>query len=96
MTATAPPNVKPATNGHRQPVLIEVPRHELVGALMDWQALAQEAMDANGAALQILTRLVPDAVIYEAIRNTHDTHARLMQLLLHLRASAGLFDRPID
>ena len=95
MTATAA-RVKPATNGHRRPALIEVQKHELVGDILDWQALAQEAMYANGAALQILTHVEPDVAIYEAIRATHDTHARLMQLLLHLRASAGLFDRPTD
>jgi DNA-binding FadR family transcriptional regulator len=93
---TAPTRFTSVTNGHRRPVVIEVERHQLVGDLMDWQALAQEAMYANGAALQILTRLEPDAAVYEAIRATHDTHARLMQLLIHLRAIAGLFDRPID
>jgi hypothetical protein len=87
---------KPATNGHRRPVRIEVERHQLVGDLMDWQALAQEARDANGAALSIINRFERDAAVYEAMRCMHATHNNLAQLLAHLRAAAGLLDRPID
>jgi len=91
MTATVA-RPKAPTNGQRRPVRIEVERHQLVGDLMDWQALATEAMYANGAALQILTHVDKDAAVYEAIRSVHDTHARLMQLLVHLRAAAGRLD----
>lgn len=85
-----------ATNGRRRPVLIEVDRHAVVGSLMDWQALAQEALFANGAALQILTGLERDALVYEAIRATHDTHARLTRLLADLRKQAGALDGRTD
>jgi predicted glycosyl hydrolase (DUF1957 family) len=95
MTSTAT-RVRPATNGQRRPVLVQVPKHQLVGQVMDWQALAQEAMYANGAALQILNGFERDAAVYEAMRAVHDTHNHLAQLLAHLRAAAGLLDRPID
>lgn len=93
-TATRPPAVaewRAAIKG-RRPVRIEVERHQLVGDLLDWQALAQEARDANGAALQILDGFERDAAVYEAIRCTHDVHARLMQLLIDLRVAAGRLD----
>jgi hypothetical protein len=86
--ATAPAR----TNGHRRPVRLEVDRHELVGQVLDWQALAAEALLTNGAALALLDGFPRDALVYEAIRATHDTHARLMQLLADLRAAAGDLD----
>jgi DNA-binding FadR family transcriptional regulator len=85
---------KPATNGHRRPTQVTVDRHALVGHVLDWQALTCEAMDANGTALQILCGLERDAAVYEAMRATHDTHARLMQLLTDLRAAAHELDNP--
>lgn len=50
------------TNGNRRPVVIAVPRAELVGSLMDVQTLAAEGMDAVGDALQAIERL------YEALQ----------------------------
>lgn len=65
MTATLTP-LKSATNGHaaRRPVVIEVPRHELVGELLDMQARAHEGMAAVGEALAAIERL------YEALQGT--------------------------
>jgi hypothetical protein len=84
--------VQTRTNGHRRPVRLEIDRHQLVGQVLDWQALAAEALVTNGAALAILDGFPRDALVYEAIRATHDTHARLMQLLADLRAAAGDLD----
>lgn len=88
-TRTTPTNGKHA---QPRPVRILVDRHQVVGQVMDWQAMAQEAMYANGAALQILIRLDGDPLVYEAVRATHDTHARLSRLISELRKAAGELD----
>jgi len=89
---TAPVAVKAPTNGQRRPVRLVFERHQLVGTVMDGQVLAVEAMEANGAVLTILNGFDRDAAVYEAIRASHDVHARLMQLLIELRALAGKLD----
>jgi hypothetical protein len=82
----------PATSATRRPVRVVFERHQLVGTVMDSQALASEAMQANGTVLTILNGFDRDAAVYEAIRSVHETHARLMQLLIELRALAGKLD----
>ena len=44
-------------NGTRRPVVVAIPRAELVGSLMDVQALATEGMDAVGEGLRAVERL---------------------------------------
>lgn len=89
MTAAAPIPIA----SRRRPTRVLIDRHELVGALLDWQALTQDAMVANGAALQLLMRQAPGASRDEAIRATHETHTALSGLLASLRRAAGDYDR---
>jgi hypothetical protein len=91
MTALVRPPTT-ATNGNRRPVRIEVDRHELVGRVMDWEALTFEALDANGATMLLLSHLSRDGVVYEAIAATQDTHERLFRLLNELKAIARELD----
>ncbi len=88
--------LKAPTSGQRRPVRVIFERHLLVGSVMDGQALALEAMEANGAVLTILNSFDRDAAVYEAIRSTHEVHANLMQLLIDLRALAGQLDGLTD
>lgn len=82
------------TNGHaaRRPVHVEVPRAELVGRLMDFQTLAEEAIDANGASLQTVLRLPAGPWRDEMSVAHHATHDRLVALLMELRLSSGRYD----
>lgn len=80
------------TNGTRRPVVIEVERHELVGRLMDEQALAVEAIEANGAALQLVLRLPPGPWRDELQRCHHDAHERLVALLASVRLATGVYE----
>lgn len=91
MTATA--GVIPITSApSRRPVRVEIDRHELVGALMDQIALAEEAVDANGASLQQVLRL-PVGPWRQEMQLAHiHTHDRLVALLAELRMAAGRFD----
>ena len=89
MTATV---TRPATNGHRRPVRIEVSRSELVERICNWQALAEEAVDANGAALEQVLRLPAGPWRQELQLAHHHAHDRLVALLAELRYSAGIYD----
>lgn len=92
MTATVTP-IRPSTNG-RRPIVLEVPQAELVGNLCDWQALAEEAVDANGAALQTTLRL-PAGPWRDELQAAHIyAHDRLKALLTELRFAAGIYDKP--
>jgi len=89
MTATVAPV---RTNGHRRPVLIQVPRNEIVGHVLDWQALAEEAITSNGYSLQTVMRL-PAGPWRQELQAAHiATHDRLVALLADLRMAAGRFD----
>lgn len=90
MTAAAPVRI----NAKRRPVQIIVPRASLVGAFMDADSLAAEAMYANGAAIQLLQRVSRDAAVEQAIVAAHDTHDRLKALRRGLQASSGRYDKP--
>jgi hypothetical protein len=82
-------------NGHKTggPQLkLLVPQHELVGDVMDWQALAEEAIDANGASLETVLRLPPGPWRDELQRAHHYAHDRLLALLIELRMAAGKYD----
>ena len=92
MTATLPAR-RPNTNGtKRRPVRIEVDRHALVGSVMDWQALAAAAVDANAAAWQTTLRL-PEGVWRDEMQAAHlHAHEALKALLVELRMAAGRLD----
>lgn len=81
------------TRSRRRPVVVAIERSVLVGAFMDADALAAEAMYANGAAIQLLRRIAGEAAVEQAVVAAHDTHDRLTALRRGLRASSGLYDR---
>lgn len=76
----------------RRRVRIEVDRHELVGGLMDAQALAEEAIDANGASLEVVLRLPPGPWRDELQRAHIAAHDALKALLKQARLMAGTYD----
>lgn len=71
---------------------LTVPQAEIVGAVMDWQALAEEARDANGTSLQTVLRLPAGPWRDEMQAAHHFTHERLTALLRALRTAAGHYD----
>lgn len=77
----------------RRPTRVAVDRHELVGELIDYQTLANDAMSANGAGLQMALRLPEGVWRSELQRTHHDVHDALVQLIARLRAAAGDYDR---
>lgn len=79
-------------NGTRRPVRVEIDRHELVGFVMDAQALAVAAIEANGYSLQTVQRLPAGPWRQEMSTAHHDTHKALTDLLAELRMAAGRWD----
>lgn len=95
--AGAPPVPLPKANGRATATQITVDRHELVGSLMDMQALAAEGMTAVGEALRAIERL------YEALQGTSPRikaiehavvaiHDRQTRLLNEATMLAGRYD----
>lgn len=72
--------------------VVEIERHELVGLVMDAQALASAAIDANGYSLQTVLRLPSGPWRQEMQAAHHDTHKALVALLKELRMAAGRYD----
>ncbi|MCA1572768.1 MAG: hypothetical protein LC798_21240 [Chloroflexi bacterium] len=94
-----PVSAPPATNGTRRPVLVTVPRADLVERLCDLEALAHEGMEAVGDALTAIERL------YEALQGTSprikaieyavaDIYDRQVRLLNEATVLAGIYDKP--
>lgn len=93
MTAQPAPVVPiESAPSRRRPVHISVPRHELVGRVMDQIALAEEAVVANGASLEQVLRLPAGPWRQELQIAHHATHDALVALLVELRMSAGRYD----
>lgn len=88
--AARPTNGKAATGGPRHVITVE--RHVLVGLFMDFEALASEAITANGYSLQTVLRL-PAGPWRQEMQAAHiDTHERLVRLLNEARLAAGRYD----
>ncbi len=92
MTATLPARTHTNGSAPRRPVLLEIPRSELVGSVMDWQCLAIAAIEANGASLPTVLRLPAGPWRDEMSIAHHATHDRLVALLAELRMAAGRYD----
>lgn len=89
--AAAPAAPRYRTGGPRR--TIEVEQHELVGAFMDADSLAAEALFANGAAVQLLRRLPAGAAVEQAILATRDAQDALKALRTRVQTYSGRFDR---
>ena len=84
---SAPRAVRP-----RRPVVVAVPRAELVGRWMDVQGLTVRAIDANGASLQQVLRLPPGPWRDELMRAHHFAHDQLIEVLAAARMAAGVYE----
>lgn len=96
-TATAPIPIERAPS-RRRPVVIEITKAELVGDLMNAQARATTAIDANGFALEQVLRL-PAGPWRSELQAAHiAAHDALVALLVELRLRTGIYEgiRPID
>lgn len=100
MTATA--QIIPLRpNPRRRPVVLEVPRSQLVGELMDLESLAHDGMDSVGDALLALERLYAALqgtsprikAIEHAVLAIYDTQVRLLNEATLL---AGRYDGTPD
>jgi erythromycin esterase-like protein len=85
-------NLEDVRTRARGPVHIRVLQAELVERLCDFDALATEATHANGAAIQNLLRMPSGPERDEAMRATHATHNRLVELLKAIRMANGVYD----
>lgn len=75
---------------------VTVRQAELVGRRMDYTARVRKALDAAGAAQQLVAQLAPDPAGYEAIRAIHDTRRELVALLSALLEESGWLDGLCD
>lgn len=76
----------------RRPHVLEVPRAEIVGELMDLQTFATDAITANGAALQLVLRLPPGPWRDELQRTHHDAHDALSALREAIRTRTSTYE----
>jgi hypothetical protein len=72
--------------------VIEVPKNELVGELMDFETLTFEAIDANGYALQQVRRLPPGPWRDELMRAHIAAHDASQKLITRLRMAVGRYE----
>lgn len=71
---------------------VTVDRHALVGDLMDLEALAREAVHANGCSLATVLRLPAGPWRDEMQAAHHATHDALVALYNAARMAAGRYD----
>jgi hypothetical protein len=91
---TAPAPQRRRTGGPRHQVTID--RHLIVGQRMDYLARAHDALDAAGAAGQLIGRLNGDAITFEIHRALRDTRKALVALVSDLRRDVGCLDGLCD